>query len=165
MRFIGMTVVAGLLVSSASAQSSNTYTYDGFGRLTKVTPSTGTPVCYNYDAADNRTTVTAAVGCTSQGGGQNSPPQAVNDVYFRTMPGSTWSGYLYVLTNDTDPNLPSDTLTVVSVSGSPYATVYSNGQQLYFSGPEGDYVLTYTIRDAAFATSSATVHLYVSSLQ
>jgi hypothetical protein len=89
----------------------------------------------------------------------------VNDIYYKTMPGSTWSGYLSVLSNDTDPNLPNDTLTVVSVTGSPYASVSGTALQIYFSGPEGDYVLTYTIKDAANATSSAIVNLHITSTQ
>lgn len=89
----------------------------------------------------------------------------MNDIYHRTMPGSIWSGYLSVLSNDTDPDLPSDTLSVVSVTGSTYASVSGTGLQVYFSGPDGDYVLSYTIKDAANATSSATIYLYVASTQ
>jgi hypothetical protein len=64
-----------------------------------------------------------------------------------------------VLANDTDPDLPNDTLTVTGVSGSPYASVVSN--DVYFSGPPGSHWFTYSIQDAAGATSSATVNLEV----
>lgn len=166
MRFLGVGVAAALLASSAAAQVSQTYTYDALGRLTKVTPSSGTPVCYTHDAADNRTTVTAAAGCSAPVGGGNSPPQAVNDVYFKTTPGATWSGTLAVRNNDTDPDLPNDTLTIIAVSGSPYASISSGGALITITAaPDGDYVLSYTIKDAANATSSATVNLSVVSLQ
>lgn len=164
MRFLGLSVVAALLASSASAQVSQTYSYDALGRLTKVTPSSGTPVCYNHDPADNRTTVTASAGCASQGGGgggQNSPPEAQDDFLFFMSFSPTWSGNLGVLFNDTDPNLPGDTLTVTSVSGSPYASIAGGGSDVYFSGNAGSYTLNYSIKDSQNATDSATIYLTI----
>jgi YD repeat-containing protein len=45
-------------ITSAHAQGSVTYEYDGLGRVTKATYSNGTMVTYSYDAADNRITTT-----------------------------------------------------------------------------------------------------------
>ena len=76
-----------LLAPLALAQTTRTYSYDALGRLTKVTPGTGTPVCYAYDAADNRASVSAVAGCVAGASPPpppppppppNSPPTAVN---------------------------------------------------------------------------------------
>lgn len=170
MRMIACALVLVLLPPLALAQTTRTYSYDALGRLIKVTPRSGTPVCYTHDAADNRTTVAASAGCTAPsggaGGGGNSPPVAVNDSYMKTTPTATWSGTLAVRSNDTDPDLPNDTLTVIAVSGSSYASITAGGGSITITAaPDGDYVLNYTIRDAANATSSATVNLAVISLQ
>lgn len=150
-----------LLAPVALAQTTRTYSYDVLGRLTKVTPGTGTPVCYAYDPADNRTNVSAAAACTAggPGGGQNFPPVAIGDYVVALAFSSFWAGPLDVLLNDTDPNLPSDTLTVTSVTGSPYASIAAGGGDVIFAGPPGIYNLNYTIKDSQNATSSATVTL------
>lgn len=137
----------------ASAQVTVSYTYDALGRLKKAEPTTGNATCYSYDGAHNRATVQG--GCTA-----NSPPTANYD-YFFDVAWDVWSysGYLGVLANDTDPNLPADTLTVTGVSGSAYASVASN--DVYFSGPPGFYSLTYTIQDSAGATSYASVDVEI----
>jgi YD repeat-containing protein len=164
----GLALIAVAMALPASAQTSETFAYDALGRLTKVTPSSGSATCYTHDPADNRTQV--AVGgtaCTGGGGGGgNSPPVAVNDSYMKTTSTTTWSGTLAVRSNDTDPDLPNDTLTITTVSGSSYASVTAGGGTITISSaPDGSYVLSYTIRDAANATSSATVNLTVVSLQ
>jgi YD repeat-containing protein len=179
MRKVGMrrvvSAIALMLVAPlALAQTTRVYTYDALGRLVKVTPGTGTPVCYTHDAADNRSVVAAAAGCTAPtggagsgggGGGGNSPPVAINDSYMKTTSTMTWSGTLLVRSNDTDPDLPNDTLTIIAVSGSSYASITAGGGSITITAaPDGDYVLNYTIRDAANATSSATVNLSVISL-
>jgi hypothetical protein len=119
-------------------------------------------VCYTHDAADNRSVVAAAAGCTAPTGGSaggNSPPDAQDDYLFFMSTGPTWSGNLGVLLNDTDPNLPGDVLTVISVTGSSYASIQGSGSDVHFSGPVGSYTLTYTIRDQNNATDSATIDL------
>ena len=175
MRRLTLALVLALIAPLAFSQTTRVYTYDALGRLVKVTPGTGTPVCYTHDAADNRTVVAASAGCTAPtggsgggggGGGGNSPPTAVNDSYMKTTSTTTWSGTLAVRSNDTDPDLPNDTLTITAVTGSSYATVTPGGGTITITAaPDGDYVLNYTIRDAANATSSATVNLSVISLQ
>ncbi|MEY2758100.1 MAG: hypothetical protein RIR33_1878 [Pseudomonadota bacterium] len=164
-----LVLAAFAIALPASAQTTETFSYDSLGRLTKVTPSSGSATCYTHDPADNRTQV--AVGgtaCTSGGGGGggNSPPVAVNDSYMKTTSTTTWSGTLAVRSNDTDPDLPNDTLTITTVSGSSHASVTAGGGTITISAaPDGEYVLNYTIKDAANATSSATVNLTVVSLQ
>lgn len=159
-----------LIAPLALAQTTTrTYSYDVYGRLSKVTPSSGTPVCYSHDAADNRTKVSAAAGCTASAGGGGSggtsAPVAVNDSYMKTITGMTWSGTLLVRSNDTDPDLPNDALTIIAVSGSPYASITAGGGSITITAaPDGYHVLNYTIRDATMTTSSATVNLAVISL-
>ncbi len=158
MRCFGVAVVMALLTSSATAQVSQTYSYDALGRLTKVTPSSGTPVCYNYDSADNRTSVSAASGC-SAGGGGGSPPTAHND-YYATYYKNPVTAYYYVLSNDTDPDLPADTLSITSVSGSGLSIVNVGGADaLLWSGTATPGVknFTYSIKDSTNQTSSATL--------
>jgi YD repeat-containing protein len=61
-------VFGTLLLTSASAQASETitYTYDALGRLVQVTRSgtvnNGASALYTYDPANNRTNVTTAPG-------------------------------------------------------------------------------------------------------
>lgn len=171
MQVVRAALLAALVAVPAAAQTSAvSYTYDDLGRLKTAVYPGGGSITYSYDANGNRTSVVAVASTSSPPPPPppppgNSPPVAANDIYHRTMPGSIWSGLLSVLSNDTDPDLPGDTLTIVSVTGSPYASVASGNVQILFSGPDGNYVLTYTIKDAANATSSATVFLYVASLE
>lgn len=67
-----------------------------------------------------------------------------------------------VLINDTDPNLPSDTLTITAVSGvgSANITILGGGTYLHWSGNAiGTKTLTYTIKDSTNLTSSASLTL------
>ena len=160
---IGLVMLAPL----ALAQTTRTYSYDVLGRLIKVTPGTGTPVCYNHDVADNRTNVSAAAGCV--GGASpppppppppppNSPPTAVNDYFAIMVTAQPWSEAFPVLINDTDPDLPGDTMTITSVTGvgSANVTIAGGGSYLSWSGTAlGSKHLTYTIKDSANQTSSA----------
>jgi YD repeat-containing protein len=161
-----VSAVALLLAAPlAFAQTTQTYSYDALGRLIKVTPGSGTPVCYSFDAADNRTSVSAAAGCTpgggGGGGGQNAPPVANEDYVVFLATAWYWEGPLGVVFNDTDPDLPNDNLTVTSVTGSPYASVMPGGGDAYFAGPPGSYTLNYTIKDNQNATSSASIILEI----
>ena len=155
MRRVVSAIALILFAPLALAQTTHSYSYDALGRLVKVTPSSGTPVCYSFDSADNRTTVSASSTCS------NSPPVAVNDYIFRVFGGATFTGNVSVLGNDTDPNLPNDTLTIISVTGDdPYATIAPGGTQVrMIAAPAGIHPFQYTIRDAAGATSTAYVEL------
>lgn len=161
MRSVVSAIALALIAPLALAQTTRTFTYDQYGRLTKVAPGSGLPVCYGYDKADNRTAVVAASNCVAGGGPPNAAPVAYDDYIYVYSFSNTRSLNLGVLANDTDQDLPNDTLTVTSVSGSSYATVLSNGSDIFFNGYVGTYTLTYGIKDAANATSSATVYLEI----
>lgn len=133
------------LASPANAQTS--YKYDALGRLVEVrdTSDTSDIAKYTYDPADNRTKVKSG----------NAGPSAVADWYFLMTTGTTWSGVLFVLDNDTDADLPDDTLSVVSVSGS-YTSLGTDGIGIT-SAPVGTHYASYTMRDANGSTSGAEV--------
>jgi len=149
-RLLLCSAIALTLQCQAAAQT--TYKYDALGRLIEVrdTSSTSDVVKYTYDAADNRTKVKNG----------NFGPTAVMDGYFLMTTGGTWSGVLFVLNNDTDLDLPDDTLSVVSVSGSTYASAAPDGVSL-INAPIGWYTLSYTMKDAAGVTSSAEISAQV----
>jgi YD repeat-containing protein len=138
-----------LAAPAAVAQTAYTYEYDAFGRLTKAAQGSAGQTAYFYDAADNRTKVS------------NAKPTAIYDYVF-DVAWDVWSytGYLWVLSNDTDPDLPGETLTVTSASGSSYVSI--NNNDLYLSGaPPGAYSLSYTIKDSTGLTSSASVDVEI----
>lgn len=144
-----------MLAAGGGAHAQTSYSYDALGRLKVVTPTSGLQYCYNYDAADNRTKVTVSPTCVP------SAPYAATDYDYEYTFGWTWSGYIDVLANDTDANLPYDTLTITAVTGCSCA--YSIGNLIYFSGGPGYYPLQYTIKDSTNQTSSALLFLYVIS--
>jgi hypothetical protein len=160
MRRVTAAIALLLIAPVAFAQTTRTFSYDEYGRLTKAAPSSGLPVCYAYDQADNRTGVVAASSCVAGGGPANYAPIAYDDYIYILSFTDSWSGGLSVLSNDTDADLPNDTLTVTSVSGSSFASV-GGGADVYFNGFVGTYTLTYSIKDAANATSSANVYLEI----
>lgn len=147
--------VAIAAVLPANAQTSETFAYDSLGRLTRVTPSSGAQSCYTYDAADNRTKVVVSPTCAP------APPVANEDFVSVQITGFTWTGNLGAMLNDTDPNLPYDTLNVISVTGSASASVALGGIDVRFSGGPGYYQLQYTIKDSTNATSSNWIYLNI----
>ena len=95
----------------------------------------------------------------------NDPPTAMDDG-FSANPGAV-NVPLDVLGNDVDPDLPTDTLTIVS-TGTPSAggTINNTGSQLLYSpasGFSGTETFSYTVEDGAMAGSIATVTVVVSS--
>lgn len=145
-----MGVLFALALVGAEASQATTFSYDVLGRVTKVTPDSGVPVCYSYDATDNRTRVNP--GC-------DNAPTAVNDHYTEVVTGAMpWSGHLSVMSNDTDPD-PGDTLTIISAAstdGFSTTTVTAGGGTVSFSAPgPGIFTFTYTISDSHGLTSTA----------
>jgi YD repeat-containing protein len=146
-------VAIGALASASTAQTAYEYQYDALGRLVRAerpaTPSTRTR--YTYDSADNRARVKHGI----------SSPVANYDYVLMETTFGPWS--LDVLYNDTDADLPYDTLTITNVSGtgSGYATIAGGGTYIDFSPPDGSYSLTYTIQDADGNTSNGTVDVDV----
>lgn len=151
MKNLAAQALAVLLVT-ATADAQTTYKYDALGRLIEVRETTDSSKIekYTYDAADNRTAAKSG----------NAAPTAVSDSYFLMTTSSTWSGVLSVLGNDTDPDLPDDTLSVLSTSGSAYASAVSNGVSLS-SAPLGTHSFSYTAKDAGGLTSSTSVWVQV----
>lgn len=150
MKLLLCSAIALTLQSQAIAQT--TYKYDALGRLIEVREASDPTeiVVYTYDAADNRTKVKNG----------RAAPVANNDSYFLMITGSTYTGVLLVLNNDTDADLPDDTLSMVSVSGSSYASVVTNGIALT-AAPPGWYSLSYTMQDALGTTANASVSAQV----
>lgn len=154
-----------LFAAPALSQTTTSYTYDVLGRIIKVTPPSGTPVCYKYDGADNRTSVTGAAECTVTSGSwvnANLTPTANND-FFASYYINPYTEVYDVLANDTDPDLPADSFSLVSVTGSGsgnFSIVTVGGtQMLQWSGTAtpGTKNYTYTMKDSTNRTSSATL--------
>ncbi len=101
-------------------------------------------------------TVTVTVTVT------NDPPNAVDDL-FDTIDEDTTNNTLNVLANDSaGANDVNDTLTITATGGSPTGTVTiaADGKSLIYtpaSGTVGQDTFTYTVRDSAGATDTATV--------
>lgn len=154
MRKVISAVALMLIAPLAQAQTTRTYSYDALGRLVKVTPSSGNPVTYAYDAADNRTSVVAGI--------TNNPPVATNDTFYLALDNEGDTYYYGIIydwwLNDYDPDA-GDTIVMHSVSGNSSVQIRSGG--LFFGGPigSGQQVFTYTIRDNSGATATATVTL------
>ena len=78
---LGLLVSGFLLIYTAGASETITYSYDARGRLVKVvrsgTVNNGVSACYSYDKADNRSNVTVA---TSSDCGTPPPSFAINDI-------------------------------------------------------------------------------------
>jgi YD repeat-containing protein len=156
--FVGCLLGVALLCAGSMAQTTHTYSYDPLGRLTKVSPSGTTATCYSYDPSDNRTLVS---------GGCSFPPVAVADSFFRVggVNNNPVSGTWSVRNNDTDPNLPSDTLTVISVTpgaGAPNVSVSSGGAAVAYTATAGYYEFSYTIQDSTGLTASVTSNFTIS---
>ncbi len=130
-------------------------------RTITVTPAAGqsgtATVTVAVSDGSNATTTTFTVTVTAT----NDPPTAVNDGF--AVDAGTTDTPLDVLGNDTDPDLPADTLTITS-KGTPSAggtvKIINSGSQLAYTpapGFTGTETFTYTIKDSANATATATV--------
>lgn len=136
------------IVCGASAQAADvTYTYDALGRLKTADYSNGQQVDYSYDAAGNRTQVTA--------NGPNTPPTTVNDAYNQQPSTSILRD---VLANDSDAE--GDTLSIASETGS-FASI--SGSQIMVNAPaaSGVYAFDYVASDGVANSAPATVTVTV----
>src|SRR5207247_5947455 len=92
----------------------------------------------------------------------NQPPRA-NDDNATVLEGGSVT--VAVLGNDTDPDLPADTLTVLSVTqGSNGSVVNNAGANVTYTHNGSETTsdsFTYTISDGHGGTASATVHITV----
>jgi YD repeat-containing protein len=159
MRWLFISAIAVASFSQdAIAQTTTVYEYDALGRLVKATAGSAPATRYTYDATDNRTKVT---------NNPNLPPVAVADSFFRVggVNNNPVSGVWSVRNNDTDPNLPNDTLTVISVTpgaGNPNVSVSSGGAGVAYTATAGLYFFNYTIQDSQGETSSVTSQFEIS---
>ena len=159
------------IVSVSGGAAGTTVSTDG----TRITYSVGTAfqsLAVGQSAADTLTYVmrdragtTSSASVTVTISGQNDAPVAQNDVAAATEDGP--AVVIDVLSNDTDADA-GDTKTIVSVSGGAAGTTVStDGARITYNvgtafqslntGQTATDVLTYVMRDAAGATSSASV--------
>ena len=158
-------LLAGLVGQPAFGQTAQNYQYDGFGRLVRTQRGTdlSTAVTYSYDLADNRVQVKKG----------RSAPVAVNDYdgfgLYEYGSGIFYYYLPFVLDNDSDADLPADSLTITSISGtgSGYFSIYYGGYPtpFYYVGlngppwpPDGSYAITYQVQDQDGQTASAVLY-------
>ena len=147
---------------SKTISASDTASYAVF-----VTGSGSVP----FDPANNRIVVEfqqaggVVRGRTSVAVRVNRPPTAVNDGF--AVQQDTSMNALDVLTNDTDPDLPTETLTITGISGTSAGGTLTNlGSSLAYTplpGFTGTDTFSYTIEDSTSASSSATVTMTVNA--
>jgi hypothetical protein len=93
----------------------------------------------------------------------NYPPDAVDDAF--AVPADSANNLLAVLSNDTDPDLPQDSLVIDSVGSSVESAVLSHdGVTVTYTPPPGFSGVdsfSYTVRDGAGAYDTATVTIQV----
>jgi hypothetical protein len=110
---------------------------------------------YDYDLVGNRTKVKKGV----------SGVTAYDDWTFVVIDpvGTGW--VLSPLDNDTDDDLPNDTLTITGLSGtdSQWATILPGGQSIgfYENDTGGYYTFGYTVSDKYGNIDTATIEVYV----
>ncbi len=153
-----------LTITAVSAPAIGTATaMTGPARIRYVATAAAGTRTFNYTISDGRggsSTATVTVTVTSS----NQPPLATPDDA-STSPFSSIP--IMVLSNDTDPN--SNTLTVTAV-GTPTGgsvSIGSGGSYVVYTPPgsPGTYTFGYTISDGAGGTASSTVTVYVESLE
>ena len=130
-------------------------------------PMLNLPDSFTYTITDSQgATSTATVYInTTPGGGTSHTPVAVDD---HAQLAEDTSKVINVLANDTDPDLPNDTLTVVGLvagQGPSHgaATLNPDGSFTYTPSKDfyGDDQFTYQVKDAAGHTATAVVYLTV----
>lgn len=151
--------LAGALLAtaiSAPAHAGTQYFYDAAGRLIKVIYSNGVVIEYRYDAAGNRQQIVTSVA-------PNVAPVARNDT------GSTAVSTnvdIAVVSNDTDADGDSLTITGVSTPTGGSAAILSGPARIRYTAPAtaGTYSFTYTISDGHSHTATATVTMTVTAV-
>jgi VCBS repeat-containing protein len=121
------------------------------------------PDSFNYTASDGQltdsATVTINVTCI------NDPPLAVPDNYSIGQGQTLTVPAPGVLSNDTDADLPNDTLTAAVTIPPSYGTLTFNPNGSFTYKPQAQFfgtdIYTYTITDQAGATSTTTVTIQV----
>jgi YD repeat-containing protein len=150
---VGLTAAA--LMVAAPAQAGVQYEYDSAGRLTKAIYSNGVTVEYKYDAAGNRTEIVRAATV-------NSPPSAANDTASVSA-----GGYvdIQVLTNDTDTDGGSLSVSAVETPTSGSVAIQGGGTHVRYTAPgsAGSATFTYTVADGQGGFTQASVSVTITS--
>jgi len=142
--------------SQASAQTTETYSYDANGRVVSVNSDTGTRHTYEFDRVNNITRATAIVGNSNNGGGNgnssNAAPTCTNAGVFSYYRGGSFNG----LINCSDPD--GDSLVITSItqpSGRATAT-NSGGGFLQFNNLRcGQNTIVRTVTDGNGGTTTS----------
>ena len=131
-----------------------------------LVPSSREPISVSAYSSETSRPPSLLVAMSGGGGGgtTNSPPNARNDNFL--VDNTDSNVFLNVLSNDSDPDLPSDSLSIVS-TGTPSngGIVVNNGTSLRYtpsSSFTGTETFSYTIADEAGQTDSAVVSISVS---
>ncbi|MGQ9351060.1 Ig-like domain-containing protein [Mycolicibacterium gilvum] len=149
-----------LTVVGVTGAAHGTATFTG-GTIT-YTPTTGYAgtETLTYTVSDGTDTATATLTITVPAATPiNTPPVAVNDSY--TMPAGATSATVNVVSNDTDAD--SDTLSVTAVTGAVNGTTTFSGGWITYTpttGYAGTETLTYTVSDGT-DNSTATLTITV----
>lgn len=125
------------------AQSTTSYTYDDFGRLKVVSHPSGAKTGYQYDAADNRTRVQAALNGVLNLSPVCGPHHITITGVPQNVPTITITGSI---TNSSCIDPDGDTLTVTNPTTAPVFTL-SQGQS---------YSYSLTVSDGRGGTASGT---------
>lgn len=147
--------------AAVSVNADGSFTYDprSAAALQAIAQGDSLVDTFAYTARDSGgKTDTATVSVTVNG--VNDAPTAVADSTY-TPPAEPV--VIHVLTNDTDPE--NDTLSVTAVTDSPHGSVTNNGDGTVTYTPDANYrgedIFTYTVSDSHNATDvgSVTVHI------
>ena len=156
---LGLLVSGFLLIYTAGASETITYSYDARGRLVKVvrsgTVNNGVSACYSYDKADNRSNVTVA---TSSDCGTPPPSFAINDISV------TEGGNLVFTVTRTGSTSSSFSVDFGTANGTASGADYTaNSGTLTFAAADTSKTITVATIDDATVESAETVLVNLSA--
>lgn len=146
-------VIAASLLWAFGPARAETTAYDAQGRVISVVTDDGKQTKYIYDAAGNRTQVTASSTSVTL------PPVAVDDLANYSYGGT--APVLHPLTNDSDPN--GLALTIVGISPPQFGTATFTASTVSYTPPVAHVgaidAFAYTIQNSAGGTASAVIQV------
>lgn len=151
-----------LTVTAVTTPTGGTAVIQSSGTFIRYTaPSTGGVYTFNYTVSDGAGgTATATVTVTVAAAVANTPPVAVDDT--ADTPIST-SMAIMVLSNDTDVDANTLTVTGVTTPTGGTVSIASGGGYVIYTGPAtwGTYTFNYTVSDGAGGTDVGQVMIDV----